>query len=172
MKKTKPVLVVNKSGPKPRLRSCANGCPRFAFAKGLCNPCYQRSRLPVLTEEMVERVVRMAKTDSARDIAAVTGLPASVVHKLTRHLPPPALAPERVVYDLEAVRRTVLDALMKDAKPNPMEVARAAFEQRLTEGSCLKLDGVPVTYYELMRRANKELRRFGLPLLTACEAWL
>ena len=142
-------------------------------------------RLKGLTEEKVVEIVELGRWHPPKFVAAKMAVTERTVVKLLvqegltplrdhrprkdRTLTPPE---PRLRFDPEEARRNLLAALAAERKPNPMDVARAAFEHRLAEGTCLKLDGVPVTYFELIRRANRELRRLGLPLLTACEAWL
>lgn len=62
---------------------------------------------------------------------------------------------------------------MLEGKPNPMAAAKMAWQNRLTDtGGCLKLDGRPIRYDDLIRKTNAVRVEWGMPQLDANEAWV
>lgn len=138
-------------------------------------------RKPVEIDEA--HVVRMAQDNvSVLRLCRVFGVgKPQILDILTRH----GIEPIRQTYATKAEKPKVRypeeksvtgeDRLWKvrPGKPNPMGMARFVWQHKLTDSDgCLKLDGRPIKFHDLMRKTNAALVRWGLPQMDANEDWL
>ena len=120
-------------------------------------------------EKLAGIVAAVRQTGSRRAAAERCGVSRSTVNRALLGEVIPAPTPETPA-TAGSARHCILAALLQHERPDPMAVAKAAWGFALdTSGACLKLNGRPVTFFDLMRRTNAALREEGLPVMRAFE---